>query len=81
MFSQQIAERLEELAPWEAEKEVERQQRLAHMRRYYSVRKLQRWWRAYMASNFIFFKIKKIRMQFKSVKQQFNLLHLFIIFR
>lgn len=44
----QIAERLEELAPWEAEKEVERQERLAHMRRYYSARKIQRWWRAYM---------------------------------
>ncbi len=60
MFSQQIAGRLEELAPWEAEKEVERQQRLAHMRRYYSVRKLQRWWRAYMVSYFKFLIMKKI---------------------
>ncbi|CAL8118683.1 unnamed protein product [Orchesella dallaii] len=47
-LNETIAERLEELAPWEEEKEVERQERLAHMRRYYSTRKIQRWWRAYM---------------------------------
>lgn len=44
----QIDERMEELGPYEEEKERLRLERIANLRLYHSARKIQRWWRAYM---------------------------------
>jgi len=43
---------MEELAPWEEQKDAERNERADYLRKFYSARKIQRWWRNYMVSIF-----------------------------